>query len=207
MYTRVQSDINSKSGIGMKEIQDRLPKNALEQVAKMQSEWEIEKRIKLKELFDNVCACLEENGIGFDKEKSKPRLKTRERVQDKIDRRGSDDLILDKYGLRFVVTSKKDKYKAQKIIEHYYVVPEFFKNKPGVRDHSKKEIKDFQRQNFNSNTTDDYTGLNINLLFGKWESPDVAEVQLMTKREFKRAEKSREAYLNAQKRNGSSHSK
>lgn len=176
----------------------QLPTSSLEQLASLPS-FEERNRI-LCSLFEEIKILLTENGVQVNTEDSTYRVKTDERIQAKIARRGSDDPILDLYGLRFILDAAF-KQRAATIIMQNYPTPEVFPwGKPSFRDYSEEDVrKNFIKQ-FNQNILSSYTAIHIDILFGNCQVAEIAEVQLMTKEELELAERMWPEYIAAQER-------
>lgn len=174
----------------------KLPSSATEQLANLPP-FEERERV-LASLFTTIREHLSVNGILIDVEKSSCRVKTEERINAKITRRGSADPILDLFALRLIM-DKSFKALATQLIRERYPTPDIFPwGKPSYRDYSDPEVRRKFVSKFNPNIDDWYTATHINILFNEGSIINIAEIQLRTPEEHELAERKREEYLRAQ---------
>ena len=175
----------------------RLPINALEQLKTLPT-FEERERI-LASLFTDVGKLLSGEEVNIDMEKSSYRVKPEERIQAKIDRRGSADPILDLYAMRFIMEDSSKRLAVQ-LIKEGYPTPDIFPwGKPSYRDYSDPEVRRQFASRFNPNIDDWYTAIHLDIIFGDGPILNIAEVQLRTPEEHGLAEKRRLDYLEAQR--------
>lgn len=170
----------------------QLPASASEQLENLPS-FEERKNV-LALLFEEIKILLSENGILVNAENSTYRVKTDERIQEKIAQRGPAKPIMDLYGIRFVLDGAL-KQKAAKIIMENFPTPKVFPWKtPSYRNYSdENERKSFPQ------IISSYTAIHVNILFGSSQIANIAEIQLMTLEELQRAKETWPAYIKAQK--------
>lgn len=174
-----------------------IPANVYEQIANFPSETEQEKTCK--EIFVGIQTLLNLYGITLDMEKSSYRVKSRIGVENKIKIRKSSAPIRDKYGFRFI-TEEADRDRLRRIIQLAYpATPERFADgRPSVREYANPEVREYIKKNFNPNISSQHSALHFNIVFQREGSLlyDIAEVQIMTKKEFEIYNQTRGEYVN-----------
>lgn len=174
----------------------RLPANAIEQIQLLP---DVDERSRILTcLYNDIVNLLAKNGIKIDTERSSSRVKTDQRIQEKIFRRGWRDPILDIYGLRLIMENDF-RSKAIEVIRTMYPTDDIFPwGKHSCRDYSNPEIRSDFSNKFNPNIGNDYTATHLNITFGEGPVLNIAEIQLRTPREHELAESTRAIYLAAQ---------
>lgn len=176
---------------------NRLPVDAVEQLANLPP-FEERKRI-LASLFFDIGRLLSDGGVKVDMERSSYRVKPEERIQAKVDRRGSADPILDLYAVRFIIENSSKEIAVQ-LIKGEYPTPDIFLwGKPSFRDYSDPEVRRQFASRFNPNIDDWYTAIHMDIIFGEGPIVNIAEVQLRNPEEHDLAERRRLEYLEAQR--------
>ena len=150
-----------------------------------------------KKVFYEVAAILMKNEVVFDTEKSSFRVKSREDIRKKSITRKSISPVRDIYGVRFIV-SEADRFRVQNMIQPYFsLTPETFSDgRPSIREYADLKVRDQVRENYNPNITDSYSALHINIVFQREGANvyDIAEIQIMTKKELEASKNSRRKY-------------
>lgn len=167
-----------------------LPTNALDQLAKLPTDERVRRQI-LDGHFLDLKSLLTRNGIYFDQQKSQPRLKTMERIAAKIDRRGFEQLILDIFGVIFVV-KEEDKIRGARILSLNYPTPAKIGGKPTLRNYAIKAERDSFIEKYNSSIDSSYHAIHQNLCFG---DNYVSEVRWMNEKQFEQSQTTKLIYL------------
>lgn len=180
----------------------RMPVDVYEQLANLPDS---ETQTKIcGTIYDKVCSILDYHGITFYKEESNCRIKSKERIEEKIKIRGSTRPVCDIYGTRIIVDDA-DRYRVSDIIRFGFpLTPDFFEDgRPTVREYADPNMRDFISKNFNPHISSLYSALHINVVFHRDGANlfDIGEVQVMTKKELEMSKITREVYVS--KRNGS----
>jgi hypothetical protein len=160
----------------------RLPINALEQLSQLPPKEQ--QQVVLDRLYGNVTRLLTEKGLSVNRERSASRLKSQERINAKLERRGTDKLILDIYGMQ-VILPENQIYSALAAIDNKYPTPEQFPgNVPSLRDYNKET-------EWNPDRQDDYKAVHKNIVFVDG-TIGIAEIQLMTAEQQQLAKRNRD---------------
>lgn len=182
------------------ESQGRMPEDVFDQLINLPSDAVQEQTCR--KIFDGVASILINNGVAFDAGRSSYRVKSREDIRKKSLTRKSDSPVRDIYGVRFVV-SEEDRFRVGKMIQPQFpLTPDFIDGRPSVREYADTKVRNYIREKFNPNIGE-YSALHINLVFRREgaEVYDIAEVQIMTKRELEASQNNRGLYTNV-RRNG-----
>lgn len=173
----------------------RLPKDVFEQISALPCDEErgeilVDLAIKLGALFGR-------NGIPL--EAVTMRIKSREKIQKKIERRGSSAPLRDLYGVRFVI-SNADRAGLAKIIQDAFPdTPEKFPDgMPSVREYADAQTRQFVKANFNPRISERHSAMHVNIVFPRDGSDlyEIAEVQILTPEEMQIFRETREEYEN-----------
>ena len=180
----------------------RMPGDVYEQLVNLP---DLETQEKICEtIYGKVCSILDYHGIVFYEEVSNCRVKSKQRIEEKIKIRQSTRPVCDIYGTRIVV-SDTDRYRVADIIKFGFpLTPDFFEDgRPTVREYADPNMRDFISKNFNPHISTLYSALHVNVIFHRQGASlyDIGEVQIMTKKELEMSKITREVYVN--KRNGS----
>lgn len=180
----------------------RMPIDVYEQLANLP---DLETQNKICEgIYNKVCSILDYHGIVFFEEMSKCRVKSKERIEEKIKIRGTTLPVRDIYGNRMII-SDTDRYRVADIIKFgFNLTPDFFEDgRPSVREYADPLVREFISKNFNPHISSLYSALHINVVFHREGAIlyDIGEVQIMTKDELMSSLNTREGYVS--KRNGS----
>lgn len=173
----------------------RLPNDVYEQIKALPCDEE--RGEILGDLAVKLAAILGRNGIPL--EAATMRIKSREKIEKKIERRGSTAPLRDLYGVRFVIESP-DREKIAKIIQDAFPgTPEKFADgMPSIREYANAETRKFIKANYNSHISDRHSALHINIVFPRNETGlyEIAEVQILTPEEMQIFRETREEYEN-----------
>jgi len=182
----------------------RLPHDAREQLCNLQEE-ETRERITFA-VYRGLIFYLRFGGVDIDLPKSGYRAKTKERIIEKMNRRG-DLPILDIYGIR-LVTDYSDRKELGRIIQAAYPQTPgvFMGDRFSLRDYADESVKERHRAQINPEMSQDYSAFHLNVVFQseKSEGLEIAEIQIMSSEEYDLSEKNRKDYIEAQKRRLSS---
>ncbi len=172
-----------------------MPADVYEQLAALPEE-EVRSAI-CTNLALGLSILLADNGVKF--EDVTARVKTKEKIERKITRRGSAGPVRDIYGVRFI-TREPDRGRIAKIIQSAFPnTPQKFENgMPSVREYADSETRALIQANFNPHISDRHSALHINIVFLREGTNiyDIAEVQILTPDELKIFYETREEYEN-----------
>lgn len=180
----------------------RMPTDVFEQLSNLPDK-ETQEKI-CEGIYNKVCAILNSHGVVFYDDISNCRVKSKERIEEKIKIRGSTLPVRDIYGTRMIV-GDTDRYRVADIIKFGFpLTPDFFEDgRPSVREYADPLVREFISKNFNPHISSLYSALHINVVFHREGAMlyDIGEVQIMTKDELETSHHTREIYVS--KRNGS----
>lgn len=180
----------------LKEYPPRMPFNAYEQI-QILPDFDFRMRIS-RNLFAGVGYYLNLLGVSFDKDLSTFRAKDVERIQEKITRRKSAVPVRDIYGIRIITEDPRREWIKDILQKAYPLTPDMFPDgKPSVREYANPTIREFFREKHNPHTSPLYSALHVNVVFERLGSHlfDIAEIQIMNKRELEIYNDTREEYL------------
>lgn len=173
-----------------------MPFNAYEQIEILP---DVDLRTKISEnLFVGVLYYMELMGVIMERELSSFRTKNIERIQEKIKRRKSTVPIRDIYGIRIITEDSRREWIKDILQKAYPLTPDIFPDgKPSVREYANPTIREFFREKHSPYTSPLYSALHVNVVFKREGSHllDIAEIQIMNKRELKIYNDTREEYL------------
>lgn len=180
----------------------RMPADVFEQLSNLPDP-ETQEKI-CENIYNKVCAILNSHGVVFYEEISSCRVKSKERIEEKIKIRGSTLPVRDIYGTRMIV-GEVDRYRVSNMIKDGFpLTPDVFTDgRPSAREYADPAVRDFISKNFNPHISSFYSALHINVVFHRMGADlyDIGEVQIMTKEELMASHISRDSYVS--KRNGS----
>lgn len=152
-----------------------------------------------KALHLRIYSMLASNGIKI--ESSSHRVKTDERIEEKIKRKNViyPFPLNDIYGIR-IITEESDREKIKNIIQSAFpATPALLPDgKASVRDYRNPGVRSEHIENHNPHMSDRYSAMHVNFIFRRKTSDvyDIGEVQVMTKEELKIYNETRPFYPN-----------
>lgn len=150
-----------------------------------------------KNIYKGLTFLLESYGIKVNREHSSFRLKTPDRVIQKIARRGAQVPIRDIYGIRLITEEANRELIAKLIVSAYPRTPPVFPDgKLRVRDYSDPVVRQQMLEKYNHYSSSFYSALHINIAFLRegCEFYDIAEVQVMNLQELEIYNQTRQEY-------------
>ena len=166
----------------------RMPKNVYEQKDILKG-INVESREKIcKALHLRIFVMLASNGIKI--ESSSHRVKTDERIEEKIKRKNViyPFPLNDIFGIR-IITEESDREKIKNLIQSAFpATPALLPDgKTSARDYRDSGVRSEHIENHNPHMSDRYSAMHVNFIFRREGSDiyDIGEVQVMTKEELK----------------------
>jgi hypothetical protein len=171
---------------------ERYPKTSSEQLDSLPDE--AMREAMAKNLYVGLVFLMESFGITVDKDKSSYRVKSMDRIIEKIERRRAP--LRDLIGVRLIIEPENRSRVTQIISDAFPLTPKVFPDgKPYIRDYSNPTVREYFREKHNPHTSPFYSALHINVAFLRDGKIDFAEVQVMSHEELKIYNHTREEYI------------